>query len=225
MRQWLPNLPNSRGDQSAYGYRKGVWRKRKEEAVATVWHTTGAGVIRRYRSNPSRYGSPFGAALWVFRNMKAGPHIVIGQGAGEVTQVAPLDVIAWHVGKANSRPYRILDGQPHSVKFAWWHDRWNPHGIFSPRDLAGGLLWHGHQCNPNTYGIEVVPPEEDPAGPWSAECWANVRAVAHELLIPLDPIHQVGHSDAHPISRTARGMGWDPSPKAWDPWLHCQRVG
>jgi len=224
MRQWLPNLPNARGNKAAYGFRSGAWRPRKAEAVANVWHTTGAGIIRRYNLKPDKYGSTFGAALWVFRNMKAGPHIVIGQHAGEVAQVAPLDVVAWHVGRRKSRPYFRGDGQPHSKRYAWWHSRWNSSGIFSPTDLAGGLLWRGQQCNPNTYGIEIVPPADDPRGPWSPECWENIRHVQRELLIPLDPFHQLGHSDAHPIARTARGDGWDPSPDAWDPWRHCMAL-
>jgi len=211
----------------AYGYRSGAWTTDANRAIrAAVWHTTGAGILARFDRDPAKYGTPFGAALWVFRNQKAGAHFVIGQGRGELVQIAPLEAIAWHVGKAQSWGYR--GGKlSRSRRFDWWRERWCPQGLQGPHGLAGGRLWDGGQCNPNTVGIEIVPALGN--GPWSDHAWESIRIVQRSLAdrVPLDPLYQIGHSDAHPHARTTKrapGIGWDPPPGAWDPWTHCARL-
>ena len=211
----------------ALGWRKGYWKPRRREPVAVVWHTTGAGILRKYRRLRRRLGwaSPFECALHQFtRNQKAGPHFVVGQ-RGEVEQIAPLDVVAWHVGRRKGWQYGVPGagrwwGDP---RFQWWRDRWDP--LVSPTQLAGGKLWRAGRCNENTIGVEVVPPTEDPTGPWSREAWEAIADLARSLPVKIDPYHQISHSDAHPIARTTRsGAPWDPSPRAWDPWVHCARA-
>lgn len=220
---WLPGFDRI----DARGFSRGHWKPREKKPIAVVWHTTGAGVVKRFRKDPARFGTPFGAALYVFQRLvKAGPHFLIGQ-EGQIVQMAPLDVSAWHVGKAKSWGYARSVSK--AKRYGWWRERWNPYGIKTPRALAAGRLWAGGQCNPNTVGVEIAPPVDDPTGPWSEDCWTAIRVLARALRvsqgIPIDPFHQIGHSDAHPHARTSPGgVGWDPSPRAWDPWLHCRRV-
>lgn len=231
------------------GARRGKYAKRGlEDIAAIVVHTTGAGLIRRYnresRWSESKqrrvYSRTFGhlgtpirptdTALRVYSQlMDAGPHFVVGQD-GRLVQTCPLDLSAWHVGRAKSWAYTAKNTISSSPKYNWWRERWPT--LQSPRELAGRKLWTGGQCNPNVVGIEVVPPVDDPRGigPWSARCWLALTKLFRELHskldIPLDRYHVVGHADAHPHSRTAKGLPWDPTPSQFNPrqlerWLNC----
>ena len=205
----------------AWGYRSGAWHNRRHNPVAVVWHTTGAGVVRRHKRNPKRWPSPFHAALWVFtKAIRAGPHMLICGETGLAVQLAPIEISAWHVGRRKGWRYAKMWDRP---RYNWWTDKWaQPGGILSPYDLAGGRLWRGGECNPNTYGIEVSPNRKNPTGRWSDETYATIRGVAEiiesELDIPRSREFQLGHSDAHPIARTRRGQGWDPSSRQFS-WL------
>lgn len=209
------------------GYRRGILPPRSGPARAIVVHTTGGGILARYRREGAAKGdaTPHDTAVRVYtRIMPASGHYVVGQ-ASEVVQVVPETHVAHHVGGAGSGPYaRARWG---SAEHDWWRERWP--GLASPRDLAGGLLWApgvasvgkpaAAGCNANTIGIEVVPPLAGATRPWSDECWAALAAlvadVAERHAIPLEREYVITHSDAHPLSRTARGQPWDVAPSQW----------
>ena len=225
------------------GLKRGKYESRQLEDIhAIVVHTTGAGLIRRYNresrwsaSKQTRvYGRtlppaalpptgirPVDTALRVYSQlMDAGPHFVVDQD-GNVFQTCPLHYAAWHVGRSKSWAYWAKNTVSRSPKYNWWRERWPT--IDSPSQIAKGKLWLGNQCNRNTVGIEVVPPVDDPRGigPWSMQCWLALtrlfRALSSNLDIPLDRWHIVGHADAHPHSRTAKGLPWDPTPSQMSP--------
>lgn len=214
---FLAGLPTS--PTLAYGLRSGAWDRRRRPPVAVVWHTTGVGPVTRHRKNPSRWPDPFAAAVWLYtRAMRAGPHIVICGETGRTLQVAPVEAVAWHVGRRKGWRYaRSGDRWERHPAFAWWRSRWHPRGIHNPRELAGGALWRGGECNPNTIGVEISPRRDDPRGRWSPETYIAIRRVAeaaqNQLGIPRKQDHQIGHSDAHPLARTRNGRGWDPHPE------------
>lgn len=233
------------------GLVRGKYAKRDaQDAVAIVVHTTGAGLVKRYNRErrwssakvqrvygrtlepaPSSEGlTPVDTALRVYSQlMDAGPHFVVGQD-GRLVQTCPLDYSAWHVGRSKSWAYTAKNRISSSSQYNWWRTRWP--ALESPAELAGSKLWSGGQCNPNVVGVEVVPPLDDPRGigPWSARCWLALtrlfRLLHSTLEIPLDPHFILGHADAHPHSRTARDLPWDPTPSQFNPkqlqrWLNC----
>ena len=206
------------------GYLRAKYKTRGVgNVVAGIVHTTGAGIVKRWQRQGEKYGepTPFETALRVYNKlMDAGPHFVVGQ-EGEIAQTCPIDFAAWHVGKLNSRPYWLKNVVP---DHQWWHDRWG-HSYRSPAEMCGGLLWAGGECNPNVFGIEVVPDVDDPHGkkyPWSPAAYEAIAHVCFEMaklcpnFVP-GPQTVIGHADAHPLSRTSRGKPWDPTPLQWSP--------
>ena len=225
------------------GYRRSRLLPRAGAPVAIVVHTTGGGITARYRREGARRGdaTPHRTALRVYGSiMEAAAHYVVGQG-GEIGQVVPEGLCAWHVGGAKSAPYHRLgtSWMPRSTRarFAWWQERWE--GLDGPRDLAGGQLWAPYVVGPSlaqrvrhplswgkgsvnawSVGIEVVPPEDDPRGEWSPECWAALAALIRDIAlrqgVPLRREPVITHSDAHPLSRTTpRGEPWDTVEAQW----------
>jgi hypothetical protein len=225
------------------GYSRGLLAERGRPATAIVIHTTGGGILARFRREGAAKGdkTPHDTAVRVYqRIMPDSGHYVIGQ-SGEVTQVVPETHVARHVGGAKSAPY-LTGGPWHGTKdakrFAWWHARWA--GLASPRDLAGGLLWapgprgnhrpDAPSCNAGSIGLEVVPPLMSATAPWSDECWAAIAMVVEGVSgrhgIPLDRDCVVTHSDAHPISRTTpHGVPWDTHPDQWSWERFCAEMG
>lgn len=211
------------------GQRRKKYEPRTRPPAAIVVHTTGYGPVRRYKSDPSRYGSPFNAALWLYAQaMQAGPHYVVGE-HGECVQVTHESLCAWHVGGKGARPYRHASRYWTTARYGWWASRWGKD--ISPRDLAGGDLWRPYSkatsvkvalhslagsCNANTIGIEVVPPQLNARDPWSDQCWYTlavlVEDIAYRHQIPVTRDRIITHSDAHPIARTAKGKPWDTDP-------------
>ena len=221
--------PVARAYRPSLGVRKKLFAPRATVSGIVV-HTTGSGVIRRWKKQGARFNerSPFDTAVRVYtRLMKAGGHYVVGQN-GEVVQLVPEHLAAWHVGSRRAARYKRRWMQP---KYNWWAERWD--GLNSPLELAGGDLWrpydkdakvgwrakwlsrHG-SCNANTIGIEVVPPTESPRSSWSDACWQTLTVLMEDICyrnsIPVERERIVSHSDAHPISRTTR------SGQPWDPW-------
>jgi len=220
------------------GYRRGLYAPRGTAPAGIVIHTTGAGPTRRFEDERERrrhgYRSPFDAALRIYAElMNAGPHYLVGQ-QGQVAQLAPESLCAWHVGGRKAQRYHRERWQtPHT---RWWERRWD---LRSPRDLAGGRLWAPYvappslrvrwaawmargSCNANTLGIEVVPSDEFASGPWSAACWDALTGLIFDLAsrhaIPLEREHVLTHSDAHPLARSAHNAPWDTSAEqfVWD---------
>ena len=205
--------------EAGLGYRRGkLQRYERASYSGIVVHTTGRGVHKKAK----RWGvSHFQAALRVFtRQVNASGHYLIGQ-LGEVAQVVPEEVPAWHVGGRGSWRYSRA-GWWRAEKVAWWRERWPQH--VSPMELAGGRLWAPSpttgrpSCNSNTIGIEVVPPIDN--GVWSEKCWATLvvlcKDIAQRRGIMLSRETIVSHSDAHPFARSARGQPWDPAIWQWD---------
>ncbi len=199
------------------GYVRGkLQRFERSSYSAIVVHTTGLGVLKKAK----RWDvDPFEATLRVFsRQIDTSGHYVIGQSRGQIAQVVPEEIPAWHVGGKASRKYNRARWWT-SSSVAWWRERWPQ--FFTPRDLGGGTLWGAPggrmSCNANTIGIEVVPPEGN--GPWSDDCWASLVGLCRdisgrrELELSLETV--ISHSDAHPFARSARGKPWDPSPRQW----------
>lgn len=228
-------------------FKRNVLLPRVGPAVAVVTHTTGGGINARYKREGARKGdaSPFETALRVYGTMmEPSPHYVVGQ-CGSIGQVVPEELCAWHVGGARSAPYHRAAWVPWRARkrFAWWQERWP--GLDGPRDLAGGQLWAPYVIGPSlsqrlrhplswgkgsvnawSYALEVVPPLDDPGGPWSPECWRSVAAlhldIGRRREVPLERDCRITHSDAHPLSRTTpRGEPWDTVPEQWS-WERCE---
>ena len=215
------------------GYRSGKLSERTAMAAAVIVHTTGAGITNRYLREGTRKGdeTPFDTANRVYqRIMQASAHYVVGQ-LGECSQTVPESHIAWHVGSGGTAPYFRSSWVPRwqRDRYAWWGARWR--GLASPLDLAGSDLYRPMPdassrayrrgaVNPNTIGIEVVPPLADPQSEWSDACWETLTALVIDICarnaIPVQRTHVLTHSDAHPLSRTTRkGAPWDPGPMQW----------
>lgn len=201
------------------GYRQGLLERRAQPPVGVVVHTTGAGILARFAREGHEKGdaTSHDTAVRVYATiMPDSGHYVVGA-LGECTQVVPEYAVARHVGSAKSRAYYLPRERWLTPVMAWWHERWPDH--HSPLELAGGLFWRGGSCNRSTIGIEVVPPLSGARDAWSAECWATLARLVSDVCarhgIPVDREHVVTHSDAHPLSRTARGSPWDPPPSQW----------
>jgi len=244
--------PGARVEPSL-GYRRGKYQRRTRSPAAVIIHTTGFGPVRRFRDDRQRrrhrWATPHDAALAIYRGMmEAGPHYVVGQG-GELAQLAPEGVCAWHVGGRGGRHYRRELERWLTVECTWWASRWP--GLRSPRELAGGRLWlpydpapsllervsrarwigwrEGGSVNANTIGIEVVPAEDHPRGPWSDEAWRTLLQLVGLICgrhgIPQDAHHVLTHSDAHPRARSRRGRPWDTWREQWTWEQHAERAG
>lgn len=223
-------------------YRRGILLPRMGAPVATVVHTTSGGPRARYLREGARKGDRdvLDTTLRIYGTiMEPAPHYVVDQ-LGQVAQVTPEALCAWHVGGAKSAPYHRLGTSwiPRALRarYAWWQARWQ--GLDGPRDLAGGQLWAPYVVGPSlaqrtrhplswgkgsvnawSIGIEVIPPA-DPGAPWSPECW---RALAELIVdihrrqgVPLERDRVITHSDAHPLSRTTpKGTPWDTVEAQW----------
>lgn len=198
------------------GFKRGkLQRFERSSYSAIVVHTTGMGIHRKAK----RLGlDPFGTTLKVFsQQTDASGHYVVGQ-AGQVAQIIPENIPAWHVGGKNSKKYNRARWWE-KPQVAWWRERWPQ--FYTPRDLAGGRLWglsdERFTCNGNTVGIEVVPPPDN--GPWSAACWRTLGKLCwdisgrRDIALALETV--LSHSDAHPFARSAKGKPWDPNPEQW----------
>lgn len=212
--------------------------------MATIIHTTGGGILSRFEREGARKGdaTPFETAMRVYGTiMEASGHYVVGQGEGQIAQVVPEALCAWHVGGAGSAPYHRLGTSwiPRSerARYEWWQERWS--GLDGPGDLAGGELWEPYVIGPSllqrlrhplswgkgsvnawSIGLEVVPPLGDQRGEWSSACWRSVTRLVVDMherdAVPLERDRVITHSDAHPLSRTTpRGKPWDTVPEQW----------
>jgi hypothetical protein len=216
----VEDSPVATSFRAGLGFRRGLLDERITPAVGVIIHTTGAGIINRFVREGARKGdaSPFATAVRVYTKiMNDSGHYVVGQG-GECVQVVPESHVARHVGSASAAVYARPRARWTSADVAWWTKRWP--GLESPHALAGGLLWGGGSCNRNTYGIEVVPPDHpNTRGAWSLACWRTLARLVLDIAarrdIACDREHVVTHSDAHPLSRSAKGAPWDPAPEAW----------
>lgn len=201
---------------------------------ACVLHTTGAGIIRRFREEGHEKGddTPLDTAVRVYSRIMgassgfAAPHYVIGQD-GECVQMCREVFAAHHVGSKAELGFRrwlaprlyALPRAAWGVNCAWWFAQWPD--IRSPLDLAGGQLWAGGSCNRNSIGVEVVPPDVDEPNkaPWSPAAWVTLRALVEDIAerrrIPWERERIISHSDAHPVARSAKGKAWDPSQAQW----------
>jgi N-acetyl-anhydromuramyl-L-alanine amidase AmpD len=206
--------------EPSLGFRRKKYDERPGDVVAIVVHTTGGGPVKRFKNAAERkkfkYKTPFDAALRIYRElMFEGPHYLVGQGDGEIAQLAPETLSAWHVGQAGGHLYDLDQWSTPDVR--WWKDRWGT--LESPRGLANGRLWSHDSVNANTIGIEVVPHEARPLGSWGDAAWANlvtlVQDVADRHGVPIDRAHIITHSDAHPLRRSASNKPWDPRPAQW----------
>lgn len=242
-----PDTPLVQVVVPARGYRRRKFVPRLGRH-AIVIHTAGRGVLRRAVQWQM---SPFEATLRVYRTMMdACGHYVVGQ-QGEIGQTCPEREAAWGVGSHHAAVYtahgvmvgRGAEQMPrwaasrwlrtrHRCDARWWARRWPD--LVSPLELGGGSLWTvdprtgALTCNGNVIHVEVVPPEHDPAAPWSSACWsALVRLVddiATRSLIPVAETRIVTHSDAHPLARsTKRNAPWDPPPSQWT-WVDFVRA-
>lgn len=188
------------------GYRRGKYSERRSVAAYVV-HTTGSGILRRWKAQGKRHGeaTPFETALRVYgRLMDASPHYVVGQQEGQVAQVCPEHLAAWHVGSRNYRRYSRWKHPLRSSRYHWWRKEFPL--LESPVELLDGRLWNGGSVNSNTLGVECVPPLD---GEWSDAFYRNLQ----ELLQELDERHQatwaVTHSVADPVGRTNKFGPWD----------------
>lgn len=202
----------------ALGLRQGKYKKRRRPVAGVVVHTTGAGPWNRWHGNPSKFTTPGAAAVHVYQHISpySGHYVVDGE-TGGITQTAPENVVALHVGSAGGFKYRWpnwdkLEGM------GWWAYRWPE--LRGPRALLGGKAW-APRPNEVTVGIEVSPPVDGPRAEWPAACWASLswlcNGLADRYSIPRNRYFFVGHSDIHPLSRTAKGQPWDPNPRQWKP--------
>lgn len=222
------------------GYRRGVYERRTHSPVLIAVHTTGLGPHTRLSAprfarwrRKTAISDPFAAALWAYANMKAGPHYVVGQ-QGELAQVCPEGLCAWHVAGRNGRAYDGVQWFGSSGRYQWWFDR--HHGLTSPKDFASGRAWEpygtrtglrvrwaarGGSVNANSIGIEVVPPRDN--GPWSDSAWEALVSLTCEIAlrrgIVVTPRTVLTHSDLDPLARTTpHGNPWDTVPVqfSWD---------
>jgi hypothetical protein len=141
---------------------QGRLRERKGDYKGVVVHTTGAGPYKRHTADPERFPMPYDAALHIYRHISpyCGHFLVCGE-SGQICQLVPLDMVAWHVGSKGAWRYK-LPAWDKGKGLGWWHTR-HP-GKKSPRGLLGGSLWRKGSCNALTVGVEVAPPLAEPPG-------------------------------------------------------------
>lgn len=210
----------------ALGLRQGKFRQRKKPIAGVVIHTTGYGPWRRWRHSPGRFASPWEAALHIYTEILpySGHFCVCGE-TGLVAELVPLDVAAHHVTSAGGYKYRWKNWSRLDKDSEWWRTRWT--GLRSPRELMDSRAW-SPKPNEVTIGVEVAPPKAGPTYPWSDRTWITLSALCKKLSklydIPRDPQHFVGHSDIHPLSRSARNAPWDPGSRQFDPIRDVTRL-
>jgi hypothetical protein len=215
------------------GYRKGVYKPRKEAARVLIIHTTGGGIIRRYKASPGRWKNPFETALWVYGNvMTAGPHYVVGQ-EGQAEVICPLTHAAHHVGVDHKTPGK----SPQLYQKPWWQDQketrygwWfeEPGRDFladSPITLPGEPWGRGKRlsCNMKCDGLEIVPPDYDP----TMKDFLSEEVLDAVAYIALNYDYVYSHSEVHPLARTNHaGKAWDTPQPIIDQvrWKIRQRV-
>ena len=233
------------------GYRKGKYEPRTRSPVAIVVHTTGAGPWRRlteprFARWRRRNGDPrdtYESAIRIYQSVTtAGPHYVVGQEAGQIAQLCPEDLCAWHVGGKGGSAYARPRAKWLTSEARWWELHW-PH-LQSPRQLADGQMWTpygakvgarvawtqwraGGSVNANSIGIEVACPPDDPRAPWSDAAWSSLVEVIHDIAIrhaiPTTRDRIVSHSDTHPLARSTGGWPWDPSTRQWT-WRRYSQI-
>jgi hypothetical protein len=226
--------------EDGLGYRSGAYGERREYA-ATISHIVGSGVLERYLDGwrpawaglgPDSTILDVAVALYI-GVMEAGPHYLVHE--GEVVQLCPERLAAWHCGSEDAEQYRRPDwargayyqGEPVDVR--WWPQSW---GLRSPLDLAGGALWGRDgelSANDGSVGIEILWPHDEARAAPSARTWQTwaelVRDVHRRRAIKLNTHRVVSHSDAHPAARSSGGEPWDPPPDLWHPVRVAQRLG
>lgn len=220
------------------GYKEKKYGKRGSYAGIVV-HTTSKGPLTRWNSNKKKYASPFHAALHIYCNlMTAGPHYVIGPD-GELAQVCPEDLAAWHVGGAGSNEYVKADWWKGGHE--WWKERyshlsgpsglgvWGPVPSDAPRSVKARSKYGS--VNAHTIGIEVVPNILDLNGgtnSWGDACSRTLSDLVSDICfrrnIPESMVYS--HSEVHPLSRTSKNKPWDPSDVQWETFksFHAQRL-
>lgn len=193
---------------------QGRLKRRRGEYKGLVVHTTGSGPYRRHQEAPERFPLPYDAALHIYKHISPYcAHFLVCGESGQISQLVPLDYVAWHVGSKGSWRYK-LSAWDKNKGLGWWHTR-HPHAK-SPRGLLGGALWRSGSCNALTVGVEVSPPLAGARAPWSDACWDTLNRLIVTLDVPRDSGHVFTHSDAHPLARTKKsGAPWDPSPAQW----------
>lgn len=208
-------------------YRQKRLPPRKKPVRGVIVHTTGAGPWVRWFKNRTRFRSPYDAARHIYHSISpyCGHYLVCGE-TGNITQLVPTNVVAWHVGSKRSWRYR-LPGWAKNKGFGWWFTRFARKG---PRGLMDGSLWGEGSANAISVGIEVAPPKAGPRAEWSDECWQSISLLVDRLTsvyqFPRDRFHVVTHSDAHPLARSRKdGSPWDPSPRQWRIGLAIEKLG
>lgn len=234
-----PDSPFASGLVLSRGYLEDRYDARRQYG-ATVTHVTGRGPLRRlteerfarWRRRHLPESTPISLGLCaahIYASvMDAGPHYVVGP-EGDSYQTCPEHLAAWHVGRKGSSIYARTDWPDERTD--WWLDRWEPFGYGSPLDLADGDLWGvkaPYSANEGSIGIELAWPYDASGTPPTDAQWRSwarlVRDIHQRREIPLEPTHVVGHSDAHPRSRTRRSDPWDPPP--WfNPSAVCYWLG
>jgi N-acetyl-anhydromuramyl-L-alanine amidase AmpD len=217
-----PDSPVAEELVPALGYVRGLRPRSRESAV--IVHVTGAGPLRRLtepgfatwrRRHLTEGATVTDSAVAVYRSvMPHSGHYVVGPD-GRCVQTVPEELAAQHVGAAGHQQYhRAL----WAAAYDWWTARWP--GLQSPLALAGARLWEGGTCNGGSIGVELAWPYDLARTPPTDAQWSTlrrlIRSVCDRRAIPCDVTHVLGHSDAHPASRTARGQPWDPPPW-WSP--------
>ena len=234
------------------GYLLGKYERRFSPLRALVIHTTGSGLIARFRDDQDKYGwkSVFECAVWYFRTIGLdGYHYLFGQG-GEEVQLCPEELCVWHVG-AKDKWWRTGAAKIYSKplnkwempgKTDWWRRRWP--AMASPLDLGDAHIWDRYpqrpkrlktaflsrkgSINANTMAFGIVP---DALGrgtkyPWSDACWNRIISRAHDVAtrreLGLHRFTVCTHSDVHPRARSARNRPWDPGERQWS-WEEFRR--
>jgi N-acetyl-anhydromuramyl-L-alanine amidase AmpD len=171
----------------------------KKAPIGLVVHTTGGALVDRAHALGI---TPTERALKLYRElMREGPHWLIDQD-GSTFNIQPAELVAYHVGTLN---YKKRAAPVVQREYAWWRAAFP--GLTS---VGQHPLWRTGSVNAVAWGVEVIPPSDDPSAPWSD---AAVDALAD--LIEKLPIAKargatiVTHSEVSPYTRTAGGRPWD----------------
>lgn len=209
------------------GHRRGQYGRRREYGCI-VLHITGSGVLDRYDRGwrPTWAGltedsTLLEIAIAIYQGItQAAPHYLVY--GGEVVQLCPEGLAAWHVGAAASAQYDApnwwadaRDREGNGVDVQWWMAEWPD--LHSPFDIAAGRLW-GSERSANRGGcaVELLWPHNQRRDPPSDVTWETAQALIRDIAERRAVQDLVSHSDAHPATRTANGRGWDPPPELFD---------